>query len=147
MKFQNQLKAFVLVALMSLTFVACEEDSETYEVRVRNGAYSEALGVVPTKYNITELKVGGKTVENVDYGEFSDYFDIESGKEYNISISYDVYLYNADTQAWQYDASYSDDLGGEEWGTGECNPQRITITIKELLGVAAGANYEVFCDD
>lgn len=147
MKFQNQLKAFVLVALMSLTFVACEEDAETYEVRVRNGAYSQALGLVPTKYEITELNVGGKTVEDIPYDEFSEYFDIESGKEYSISISYDVYLYNEDIGAWQYDKSYSDDLGTEEWGTGECNPQRITITIKELLGVAVGANYEVFCDE
>lgn len=148
MNFSNLLKAFFLSAIISISFVACEEDeAETYEVRLRNGAYSEALGVVPTKYEITEFTIGGTTVEDIAYGEFSDYFSVESDKEYSLSISYDIYLYNADTQAWQFDRSDSDDLGTETWGTGECKPQRITITIKELLGVAAGANYDVYCDE
>ena len=146
---KNKLSAILLIALVSTVFFSCEEDPDKYEVRLRNDSYSESLGMVPTKYIITKFTIGETTIEEeIDYGSFSgEYFTIESDKEYTMTVEYDQYLYNADNQSWQFDQSNSDEIGPEEWGKEECDPQRITISIKETLSVAVGADYEVFCDE
>ena len=146
---KNKLSAILLVALVSTIFFACEGDPDKYEVRLRNDSYSESLGIVPTKYIITKFTIGETTIEEeIDYGDFSkEYFTIESDKEYTMTVEYDQYLYNADAGSWQFDESYSDEIGPEEWTKEECDPQRIVLSIKEALTVAVGVNYEVFCDE
>lgn len=146
---KNKLSAILLIALVSTAFFACEEDPDEYEVRLRNDSYSESLGIVATKYKITKFTIGETTIEGeIDYGDFSEeYFTVESDKEYEMTVEYDQYLYNEDTQAWQFDESYSDEIGPEEWSNDECDPQRIVLSIKSALSLPVGVNYEVFCDD
>lgn len=146
-KIKNKLSVLLLLIFVSTMFLACEKEPDQYEVRLRNNAYSDALGLVPVKFDITKFTMGDITVENVKYGDFSEYFTVESGIEYNMHIEYDQYLWNAETNSWQFDNSFTDTMGPEEWHRDECNPQRITITIKSLLSMPVGANYTVYCDE
>ncbi|MFW5983009.1 MAG: hypothetical protein ACOCQ4_00795 [bacterium] len=147
---KNKLSAAFLIVLVSAVFFSCEDsDPDKYDVRLRNDSYSESLGMVPTKHIITKFTIGETTIEEeIDYGDFSDdYFTVESDKEYTMTVEYDQYLYNADSDSWEFDQSNSDEIGPEEWGKEECNPQRITISIKEVMSLPGGSDYEVFCDD
>ncbi|GEM_PF-2961308 len=144
---KNKFGLLLLIAFATTIFISCEKDPEEYEVRLSNNAYSDALEIVPVKYDITKFTIGDITVENIDYGEFSDYFIVESDKEYNMQIEYDQYLWNEEYQTWQFDQSLSDDMGPEEWGLDECNPQRIVIEIESFLSLPVGTNYNVYCDE
>ena len=145
---KNKLSAILLIVFVSTMFLACEKEPQEYEVRLRNNAYSQSLGLVPTKYIITKFTIGETTIEeNIDYGDFSEYFTVESGIEYDMSIEYDQYLLDYDTQVWLFDQSRSDNMGPEEWGLDECNPQRITIEIRSFLSLPVGAKYTVYCEE
>ncbi len=119
MKRLRSLKGGVVIALvLVLAFLSsCEKDPIVYQAKVRNSCQINLLGTsIPfMKYEIKDFKLGDISSGQVAYNEDSEYFSVESDVEYAISITYDVYMYNADNFQWEFDETRTDDLGTETW--------------------------------
>jgi hypothetical protein len=127
---------------MSLTlfFVSCEKDPAVYEVKVRNAMSDTFIGV-EYKYDVTEFTLGENVVNNIPYNSDSEYFTVESGTEYNMSVTYDMYVYDL-TKGWTYSDTYTSDLGTEEWSDDEDHSKfAVKLTIDWLMQPQADTYY------
>lgn len=132
----------VLAALLSTT--SCKKDKVAYQTKVRNSCYNELLGLPFMKYKIVELTLGDKKFTDIESGSDSEYLDIESDTDYKITIKYETWFYNSDTGNWDYDDTFTDDLGTETWSDTEDGDKFI---IKVKIGDVLQAYkpiYEVF---
>lgn len=121
-KILAKMKILVLLAIVVTMSVSCKKDTTEYKVRVQNDMYMEFLGFPFMKYDIVELKIGGNTISEVPYSAYnaySEYVTVESGKDYNISIKVDEYLYNTETFVWEFERTHTYDLGTESWNDDE----------------------------
>jgi hypothetical protein len=135
-------KLFVVIVGVLLVFASCQKDKTKYEVRIQNDMYNElsVLGVsVPfMKYNVTECKLGGNVFSNIEYGDYSEYVSIESGTDYELSVTVEMLGYNPDTFSWSSNGSETYDLGTVSWVDDESyDKHKVKLQIGGLLNAYA----------
>ncbi len=136
MKRINYVKGLVMLMVLAVIMVStsCQKDKKTYQVKVRNSCEIELLGIPFMKYNIKEFSLGDIKFGAVAKGEDSEYKDIESDTEYAVSVTYDVYLYDANTFQWDLDRTETADLGTETWTDSEDSDKFIMkVEIGDIL--------------
>lgn len=133
----------LIIASMFLG-TSCQKEKITYQLKVRNSCENQLLGFPFMKYDIKELNVGDKKFENIPAGSESDYLDIQSDTDYPVSITYDTYFYNTDNFVYEYDNTYTVDMGTESWTSEEeSNKFVMVVEIGDLLQ-AYDPVYEVY---
>ncbi len=115
----NQIKVLLLVAVVAIAATSCKKEKTEYQVRIQNDMQNElsllGLSVPFMKYDVKEFTLGEHTFTNVLNGQFSNYVTIESSTDYTMSVTVDVYFYNADSFEWEYSMTETHDLGTESW--------------------------------
>ncbi|MCF8294965.1 MAG: hypothetical protein K9I34_02780 [Bacteroidales bacterium] len=128
-----------MVLLLSLT-TSCEQEAIVYQAKVRNSCQIYLLGTsIPfMKYEIVDMKVGDISSGPVAYNTDSEYFNVESGVEYLVTLTYDIYYYDTETFAWEFDRTVTDDLGTETWTRTEDSDKFIMkVEMGDLLSAYA----------
>ena len=136
MKSSMKLKGLLLFLITALVIFSsgCQKEKKIYQVKVRNSCEIQLLGLPFMKYNIKEFTLGDIKFGAVAKGDDSDYKEIESDTEYAVSITYDIYLYNADNMAYQFDRTETTDLGSETWTDSEESDKFIMkVEIGDIL--------------
>lgn len=136
MKRINYVKGLVMLMVLAVVLVStsCKKDKKTYQAKVRNSCEIELLGIPFMKYNIKEFSLGDIKFGAVAKGEDSEYKDIESDTEYAVSVTYDIYLYDANTFQWEFDRTETADLGTETWTDSEDSDKFIMkVEIGDIL--------------
>jgi hypothetical protein len=130
---KNRKRISVLGLLLFSAFVllstSCKKEKVAYQTKVRNSCETTLLGLPFMKYDIKEFKLGEISFTNIANGNDSEYKGIESDTEYPITITYDAYFYNADNSSWEYDKTYTEDLGTETWSDSE-DSDKFIIKVK-----------------
>lgn len=142
-----------LTVMMSMS--SCEEESKTYEVKILNECYMDFLntGIPFMKIQIDEVKFNGDLVatnitapngEGSTYRVSSDYFNIESAKDYDISIKFTTFIYDSEELAWG-DGIQDEYLAGTETWTSdeEYSKFALKFTVGDILN-AYRPEYESF---
>ena len=133
LKKTNALLIVVLTTIV-LFSTSCAKEKVAYQTKVRNACEIQLLGLPFMKYNIKELKLGEISYTDINKGDDSEYKTMESDTEYPVSITYDVYYYDADNGIYTYDKTQTEDLGTETWSsTEEGDKFIIKVEIGDIL--------------
>ncbi|MCF8303902.1 MAG: DUF4397 domain-containing protein [Bacteroidales bacterium] len=128
-------KMMAMMVIVVVMFASCQKDEKSYQVRIKNDCELCVLTIPTTRYDLVEVNLNEVEFANVKYGEVSDYQTVKSGKDYTISVKYDMYSYNAETLQWEYDDTYTDEIGTESWTSDENSDKFVMkFTISDLLG-------------
>lgn len=146
---------FVSVAIALLSFNSCEEVSN-YEVKVINECYLDVLnsGIPFLKVSIDEVQFNGEVVisnidapngEGASYRVSSDYFQVESGTDYEVTVKYTTYFYDAENLKWEADGEQDEYVAGtESWSSDEEHSKfAMKFTCSSLLN-AYRPEFETF---
>jgi uncharacterized protein YcfL len=138
MKRISKISGLLMVVLVSIILfgTSCKKEKKIYQVKVRNECEINLLStVIPfMKYDIKAFSLGDIQFGAIAKGSDSEYSEIESDTDYPISITYDVYLYNADELAYEFDRTETEDLGTEKWSDSEESDKFIMkIEMGDLL--------------
>lgn len=129
-----KMKRIIIAALTVLTFLislsSCEEQGNIYEVQILNECYTDILntGVPFIKTQIDEVLFNEKVVaidiqapigEGSSHRVYSEYFNIESGIDYEITIKYTTYTYIVDELEWDEGTEGEYVVGTETWSDNE----------------------------
>ncbi len=148
----------VSVAIALLSFNSCEEVS-TYEVQVINECYLDVLnsGIPFLKVCIDEVQFNGEVVasdidapegDGSNYRVTSDYFQVESGIDYEVTVKYTTYFYDVDNLKWEEDGIQEEYVAGSEsWSSEEDHSKfALKFTCSSLLN-AYRPEFETFYID
>ncbi len=140
-----------LAVLMSLT--SCEEESKIYEAKIANACYMDLLntGLPFMKIQIDEvyfnddLVVSNIAAPSYDGGRVdSEYFNVESGIDYEIKIVFTTYLYNADEFTWDDGTEEEYVAGTESWTNDEEHSKfALKFTVGDIFN-AYRPEFETF---
>jgi hypothetical protein len=113
----KNLKLVFLLAIVTLLFAtSCEKEKIVYQTKIRNSCEKELLGLPFLKYDIVEVKLNDEVVfKNVKFGEESEYKEIESSTEYEITVTYDSYTHDPDAGIYKFTSTETKTVGTEEW--------------------------------
>lgn len=135
----------VSVAIALLSFNSCEEVS-TYEVQVINECYLDVLnsGIPFLKVSIDEVQFNGEVVvsdidapegDGSSYRVSSDYFQVESGTDYEVTVKYTTYFYDTENYEWEESGTQDEYVAGSEsWSSDEEHSKfALKFTCSSLL--------------
>jgi hypothetical protein len=150
-KVTQKLQGILIISILALFIGSCDTLYPEYEVRVENLCEKniEIMGEsLPYMYfDLVEVNIGDKTFKDIKNGEMSDYQTVKSSEEYEISITYDEYVYDDDTFKWEYQGEKTKSLGTETWVANEKYDKfTIQIWIGDLIELYE-PQYEVYGDE
>ncbi len=141
----------LLATLVSLT--SCEEETSTYQVRIVSECYQDVLGTgLPfLKVSLDEVKLNGEVVatdiaapngDGANYRTTSEYFDVESGIDYEVEVTCTTYFYDAENMEWPATGTTETYTAGtESWSNDESHD---TFAMKFTCGGLLQAFRPVF---
>lgn len=136
-----------IILVMSIVFSSCEKEKSKYQVRIQNEMYTELLGIPFMKYNVTECKLGGNVFSDVAYGEYSEYVNIESSTDYELSVTVEMLGYDPNTFLWSSMGSETYDLGTVSWVDDEdYDKHKVKLQIGDLINAYAPV-YSKFAEE
>jgi len=132
-----QSKLLLLIAVLVVGFSSCKKDAVQYQVRVQNNMYTEFLGYPFMKYDVVEFKIGGQVISEIPYSSYegySDYVTVESGNDYELSVTVEMFTYNMDNFNWVSSGTETFNLGTESWRDGEDYKKfKLKLEIGDIL--------------
>ena len=151
---------FLMLAftIAALSFNACEEVN-TYDVKVLNECYMDVLntGLPFLKVRIDEVQFNGETVvtnleapegEGSSYRVSSQYFQVESGTDYEVKVKFTTIFYDAENLEWEEDGVQEEYVAGtESWSSTE---EHTSFALKFTCGGLLNAyrpEFETFYVD
>ena len=134
----KRIKGIFLIGLIGLMFSSCDTLYPDYEVRVQNNCENDITIMGTTLpfmyYDIVEVTLGDKTFTDIKNGNYSDYQTVKSGEEYDITITYDSYIYDTENYKWEYEGQYTESKGTETWAANETYDKfKIKVEIGNLI--------------
>jgi len=107
---------FVVLGVLVLSTTSCEKEKLIYETKIRNDCENTLLGLPFMRYDLVEVKLNDEIIfSDIAYGEESEYKEIESSTEYEVTVKYDSYTYDPDSDTFKFTSSETATSGTEEW--------------------------------
>lgn len=107
---------FVVLGVLVLSTTSCEKEKLIYETKIRNDCENTLLGSPFMRYDLVEVKLNDEIIfSDIAYGEESEYKEIESSTEYEVTVKYDSYTYDPDSGIFKFTSTETATSGTEEW--------------------------------
>jgi len=122
--------AVIAALILLLSLNSCEEDSKIYEVQIINECYMDVLntGLPFSKIQIDEVRFNDEVVvsnlaapmgDGSSYRTSSDFFTVESGIDYEVTVEFTTYYYDTENFMWETEGIQDEYIAGTETWTND----------------------------